>query len=97
MLKDCSQVPSEVVALVYEHHENATGTGFPRALGEDKLSRSSLILALSERFAELTIGDSLHVEKHSLQAAINIIATTEGPVYPTSMIKALASIIKPST
>lgn len=95
MLRDCAQVPSEVVAMVYEHHENIAGTGYPRALAGEKLQLRSVCLALAERFGELTIGDIMHKDGLSLHAAVNLIATAEGQPYPLSMIQALGRLIKP--
>lgn len=97
MLRDCTQVPSEVVTMVYEHHENILGTGFPRALAGEKLQLRSVCLALAERFAELTVGDVMHKDGLSLHAAVNLIATAEGQPYPLDMIQALGRLIKPSS
>lgn len=95
ILRDCSQVPSEVVEMVRDHHEDMRGTGFPRGVGAENIHFRCLCLALAERFGDLTIGDGFHPDHLSLSAAVNSIASNDGDAYPIEMIKALGLMIQP--
>lgn len=92
LLRECSQVPPEVVSIVYEHHENAIGTGFPRQLTPDRGHRLSPILAVAERFGELTVGDGMHHDRLTPVAAMNTIANVEGHPFPITYLKILESL-----
>ena len=54
ILQSIPDIPIEVVAIVYEHHENAIGQGFPRALRDIHIHPYAKIVALAEAFCELT-------------------------------------------
>lgn len=94
MLRDCSQIPSEVVTMVQNHHEDACGTGYPRQLQGDGVDHLSMVMALSERFCELTLGDGMHQDFLSPVAAINTIANVEGHPYPMDVLKILERIVR---
>lgn len=96
ILRECSQIPSDVVTMVYEHHENALGTGFPRQLTAERTHKLSLTLGLSERFNELTIGDGMHHDHLSPSAATNTIANVEGHPFPMDLLKKLERLIQAS-
>lgn len=94
LLRECSQVPSDVITMVYEHHENALGTGFPRQLSGERTHKLSLMLGLAERFCELTIGDGMHHDRLTPIAATNTIANVEGHPFPMEHLKLLEHLIQ---
>lgn len=95
LVRQCAQVPGAVITIIYEHHENELGTGYPRALAKDKINPLALIVGLADHFSELTLGDPNHQEFLSPQAAINTIVTVEGHPYGLQLIKVLSQFIRP--
>jgi len=54
MLKEASSMPSEVLQLVLEHHENADGSGYPRGLPPGKQHPWTRIIRLVDAYDALT-------------------------------------------
>ncbi|MDD5642146.1 MAG: HD domain-containing protein [Syntrophales bacterium] len=54
MLKECDVLPSEVLQLVQEHHENADGSGYPQGLPLSKQHPWTRIVRLVDEFDSLT-------------------------------------------
>lgn len=95
IVRQCAQVPGAVITIIYEHHENELGTGYPRALAKNKINPLALIVGLADHFSELTLGDPNHQDFLSPQAAINTIANVEGHPYGLQLIKVLSQFIRP--
>lgn len=93
MLRECSHVPSEVLLMAYEHHENELGTGYPRELEKDKIHPLTKIVSLADHFCELTLGDAQHQDFLSASAAVNTIANVEGHPYDINALKALEHLV----
>jgi putative nucleotidyltransferase with HDIG domain len=55
ILESMKGVPSEVVAVAYEHHETLIGDGFPRGLKNKDIHPYAKIVALANRFCELSM------------------------------------------
>ena len=55
IIKERKMVVSELVhKIILQHHENFNGTGFPKRLIGDRICQEAQILALADRFDELT-------------------------------------------
>lgn len=54
MLKECDSLPSEVLQLVQEHHENANGSGYPQGLPLSRQHPWTRIIRLVDEFDFLT-------------------------------------------
>lgn len=52
MLTGVRDIPDDVVLMVYEHHEHADGTGYPRALRDVSISPLSRVIALANAYVE---------------------------------------------
>lgn len=94
LLRDCSQVPSEVAMMVAQSHENVIGTGFPHQLKGEDVSRMSMVVALAERFCEMTMGDGMHQDFMSPTAAVNTIANVEGNPYPMDLLRIVERLVR---
>jgi putative nucleotidyltransferase with HDIG domain len=55
ILTQLKYVPSEVVLILHQHHENCLGTGFPSQLSQEKIHPSARIVSLANEFCHLTI------------------------------------------
>jgi len=55
MLLSLGNVPDDVVSIVFEHHENALGQGYPRKLRNLKIHPLARIVGLADDFVSLTM------------------------------------------
>jgi putative nucleotidyltransferase with HDIG domain len=69
------QIPSEVVAVAYEHHENILATGYPRSPGRHTIHPMSHIVHVADLFAEFTLrGPNNHQGMSANHAIQHLIA-----------------------
>ncbi|MBL7715280.1 MAG: response regulator [Bdellovibrionales bacterium] len=50
ILERLPEVSGEVVQIVYDHHENCTGQGYPRHISKDKIHPLSKVIAVADHF-----------------------------------------------
>lgn len=55
ILSQLKNVPSDVLTMVLQHHENCMGTGYPQRLKKDKIHPLAKILITANIFSELVI------------------------------------------
>lgn len=73
-------VPEDVIAIVYEHHENAIGQGYPRKLRNVKIHPLAKVVALADEFCHLTMTDlNCRVAKTPREALMTIEVTMGQP------------------
>jgi response regulator RpfG family c-di-GMP phosphodiesterase len=69
MFENSSQVPSDSLLMIRDHHENPAGTGFPKGGGFGKLGILSIIFSMS-----IVIADHLYYRGASFQS-LNLLLT----------------------
>jgi len=93
MLLTLGIVPDDVIAVVYEHHENAIGQGYPRKLRNLKMHPLGKVVALANDFCELTLpGPNTPVPK-SAREAILTIEVTMGQPHNKEAFRALQLVV----
>jgi HD-GYP domain-containing protein (c-di-GMP phosphodiesterase class II) len=60
VLEEVPAIPTETRKIVYEHHENFDGTGYPNKLKEDDISPLARIVSIADVFDALTTDRSYH-------------------------------------
>ena len=55
ILSRISTVPDDVVAIAYEHHENAIGQGYPRKIRDLRMNPLAKVIAVADQFVDLTL------------------------------------------
>jgi len=93
MLRDMKDLPSDVILIVAEHHENAQGTGFPKKLRDVKVSPLAKIVGLSDYFSYLLIGDKADSKTYTPDEAVNYIEEVMGQPFNKQAFLALKNII----
>ncbi|MBX3041030.1 MAG: HD domain-containing protein [Bdellovibrionaceae bacterium] len=89
MLRDLKDLPTDVLLIVAEHHENAQGTGFPKKLRDMRLSPLSRIVALATYFTDLlTSGRCTDAD-----AAIEYMEKIAGQPFNRQVFSALRNIV----
>jgi putative nucleotidyltransferase with HDIG domain len=56
LLRDIKEIPSDVLSIVLEHHENALGLGYPRRIRDIKINPLARIVAIADCFTDLIYG-----------------------------------------
>jgi putative nucleotidyltransferase with HDIG domain len=93
ILRTVENVPQEVMAIVYEHHENSIGQGFPRALRDVRLHPFSKVVALADTFCELAFKDTQNPTARSPDEALNFIEHTLGQPFNKECFVALKNVL----
>lgn len=78
MLKETNSVSSEVMQLVWEHHENADGSGYPRGLPSEKQHPWTRIIRLVDEYDGLT-GHQPFRQALTPFAALKVLQDQVGP------------------
>ncbi len=93
MLLNLGVVPDDVVAIVYEHHENAIGQGYPRKLRNIKMHPLAKVVALANDFCELTVPGINNPTARSPREALVTIEMTMGQPHNKEAFRALQQVV----
>jgi len=96
ILTSINTVPEDVVAMVYEHHENSIGQGYPRRLWDVKIHPMARVIALANTFCEATMGSTNFPEAMSMPEALKHIEKVMGQPFNKNAFKALQEIVAES-
>lgn len=95
MLKAMPSVTDELIAIVYEHQENAVGQGYPRHLRDVKINPLARIVGLADAFVELTVTSTANPRPRTGPAALEYMETVMGQLYHKPAYQALKKIMTP--
>lgn len=76
LLTQLEYIPSEVVLIIHQHHENSLGTGYPSQLAGDKIHPFARIVSLANEFCNLTIKNPNFEEMGPKEAISKILSGT---------------------
>ncbi len=93
MLLGLGIVPDDVIAVAYEHHENAIGQGYPRKLRNLKIHPLAKVVALASDFCELTLPGPNNTNPRTPREAITTIEVTMGQPHNREAFRALQLIV----
>lgn len=93
ILKNVPHVPQEVIAIVFEHHENSMGLGFPRGLRDLRLHPLSKIVALAVSFCDLTFESINNPTPREAMEALEFIDKSMGQPFNKEVFQALKSVL----
>ena len=93
MMVSLGIVPDDIISIVYEHHENALGQGFPRKLRNMKIHPLARIVALADEFVNLTLANPNCPVPKTAREALMIIDVTMGQPYNKECFRALQRVI----
>ena len=86
-------VPDDVIAIAYEHHENAFGQGFPRKVKLVFTNPLARVVSLADEFCRLTIKSyDTSVVRIPADALIHIQKVMRQPFWPDAF-KTLENLI----
>jgi HD-GYP domain-containing protein (c-di-GMP phosphodiesterase class II) len=55
ILKEMSSIPSDVLVVIGQHHENCAGTGYPLRLRRGAIHPMAKLISVASEFCELVI------------------------------------------
>jgi putative nucleotidyltransferase with HDIG domain len=93
LLQSVGVIPDDVIAIVYEHHENGIGQGHPRRLRDIVMHPMAKVVALANHFVELTIPHMNTPYPKTPREALVFIQETLAQPYNKDAFKALTKIV----
>jgi putative nucleotidyltransferase with HDIG domain len=94
MLQGLGIVPDDIVSIVYEHHENSIGQGFPQRLRDVKMHPLAKVVALADGFANLILPNVNCPMPRNRREAIVYIEHTLGIPYNREAFRALKRVVE---
>ncbi len=93
LLQTLGCVPDDVVSIVYEHHENAIGQGFPQRLRDVKIHPLARVVGLVDQFVNLTVRNVQSPNPKSPAEALVYMAHIMGQPYNKEVFRALEKVV----
>jgi len=93
MLQSLGIVPDDIVSIVYEHHENSIGQGFPQRMRDVKIHPLAKVTALADGYANLVLPNVNCPMPKNPREALMFIEHTQGIPYNKEAFRALKRII----
>jgi putative nucleotidyltransferase with HDIG domain len=93
ILRSMPSVSEELISIVYEHHENAIGQGYPRRMRDLRMNPLAKIVAFADAFCELTF---LHIDNPNPKSpaeALAFIGSTMGQPYNKQTFMAMKDML----
>ena len=93
MVTSLGLVPDDVVSIIYEHHENSIGQGFPRRLRDIKIHPMAKVIALADEFCNLTMKAPNYPNPLAPKDAVSYIDRVMGQPFNKDCYRALYRLI----
>lgn len=94
LLHSIGVVPDDVVSIVFEHHENSIGQGYPRRMRDLLMHPLAKVVALANHFVELTMSHINTPYPKSPREALVHMQETMGQPYNRDVFKALSRLVE---
>lgn len=76
IIESFPEISTDVVHIVYDHHEDLLGQGYPRGLSGNRIHPLAQIVCVADRFCEYTLKESFLSQVVSPQVAITKMAAS---------------------
>ncbi len=93
ILAQISSIPTDILQIVHQHHENQNGSGFPSRLRKDKIHPMSRVVCLANEFCKLAMQTSSGPPM-TAENAINRILSIGVERFDHDCMKALISLFR---
>lgn len=84
---------SEIADFVLEHQERWDGTGYPRGLKGDEISKEARIITVADSFDAMT-GERTYGRSYNIQEAINELYRCSGTQFDPEIVKVFVDSLK---
>jgi putative nucleotidyltransferase with HDIG domain len=68
VLKECPDLPQDVIEIVYQHHERLDGSGYPRQLAAKEISEFGRMIAIVDSYDAMTAERVYKAGMHPIKA-----------------------------
>ena len=92
MLKDNYDIPSPVKSIIYQHHENEDGTGYPMGVKRDKIYKLAKIVHIADVYDAL-ISKRPYKEAFSPEEAIKYLKNNSGSMFNKKFVDIFISTV----
>lgn len=93
ILQSIGIVPDDIVSIVYEHHENSAGQGYPRRLRDYKMHPLAKVVALADTFCDLILISPFNQKARTALEAVEYIEGVLGQPFSRDTFKALKGLV----
>lgn len=93
ILRDIKEIPSDVLSIVMEHHENALGLGFPRRIRDIKINPLARIVAVADCFVDLMYESGKEGHQRTPEESISHMENAMGQPFNKPAFLALKKVI----
>jgi HD-GYP domain-containing protein (c-di-GMP phosphodiesterase class II) len=87
MLRESGRLPAESLKMVYQHHENIDGSGYPRGLTGEQIATQSQIIRIIDAYDAIT-SNRVYKSASSPTSAVRIIIQEMGGQYNEALLSA---------
>lgn len=95
ILRSMPSISDDIISIVLEHHENASGQGYPRRLRDIKMNPFARIVALADCFSYLVVESPNNPNAKAPTAAIHYIEITLGqPFHKPAFLALKQALLK---
>ncbi len=96
MLQSLGIVPDDIVSIIYEHHENAIGQGFPQRIRDVKMHPLARVVSLADAYANLILPNPNCPSPKNPREALMYIEYTLSVPYNKEAFRALKKLVEGS-
>ncbi|RYZ81054.1 MAG: HD domain-containing protein [Proteobacteria bacterium] len=93
LLSDVREIPSDVLSIVMEHHENALGMGYPRRIRDIKINPLARIVGVADCFVDLIYDKKTDESRRTPDEAIAYIENVMGQPFNKPVFLALKNVV----
>ncbi|MCB0384539.1 MAG: HD domain-containing protein [Bdellovibrionales bacterium] len=87
-------IPDDIVAMIYQHHENSLGQGYPQRLRDLKTHPFARIVALADEFVNLTVANPNCPVPKTAHEAVDYIEIVMGQPFNKEAFRCLKRIVE---
>lgn len=91
ILSSIKSIPDDIIQIVYNHHENELGTGYPQKLNKHKIHPLAKVIALADAFCNYAMKGPNH-DKVPAKVAIDRIYSLNSTEYDSGLLIALMNL-----
>jgi response regulator RpfG family c-di-GMP phosphodiesterase len=92
ILESIKGIPTDVIQITYEHHEDLMGTGYPRRIDRKKIHPLTRIISTADNFCCLTLKNPDNENPVDGATAVKILLETKQSLLDATCLKALSEL-----
>lgn len=94
ILEAMPEIPADVVAVAFEHHENVIGSGYPRRIDPKRIHPLTHLVTVADAFANYTVKNPARDHVVSAREAVQIMEAQSKMLYDPAAFAALKTVVE---